>query len=135
MAHVYSLQAYRRQHRISELIAGLLAVAVVAGLPVAILLQRFLTTPFNEVAVVAGPRGWDPPVIRAPAGRPLRLRVVSWDHTHGLALDSFGIRAELSPGAEKVFDLTPRKPGAFPFYSHIPCSHSSMQGWLIVEEP
>lgn len=135
MAQLYSLQAWRRQHCVGEVIALGLVVAVVGGLPAAILLPRFLSAPVDEVTIVAGPRGWDPPIIKTTVGRPLRLRAVSWDHTHGLALDAFGIRIELPAGDVQVFELTPHERGVFPFRSHIPCNHDQMQGWLLVGEP
>lgn len=135
MAQVYSLHDWKRQRRASEVVALALVAMVVGGLPAAILLARFLSAPVDEVTIVAGPRGWDPPIIAATVGRPLRLRVVSWDHTHGLAVDAFGIRAELPAGALQVFELTPRERGVFPFHSHIPCNHGRMQGWLLVGEP
>lgn len=109
-----------------------LVAVIVVGLPAAILMARFRPARADVVTLVAGPGGWDPPILSVIAGRPFQLQATSWDHIHGLTLASFGISAELAPGVVRRFELTPQEPGAFPFFSHIPCGHDRMQGWLVV---
>ena len=89
-------------------------------------------------AEVPTKQGWQPAVIRAKAGQPVRLRLTSKDVTHGFLLPDFGIDAgPVSPGEFVTVEFVPDKSGTFKFYCNILCSprHGSMTGRLVVEDP
>jgi cytochrome c oxidase subunit 2 len=76
-----------------------------------------------------------PSTIRARAGVPVQLRVLSTDVVHGMAIPGLNINERLDPGKEVVINFTPAKAGSYPFFCSVYCGpgHANMKGELIVE--
>jgi heme/copper-type cytochrome/quinol oxidase subunit 2 len=98
--------------------------------------HRSNDTTISLVAEVPTKDGWQPNVIRAKVGEPIRLRLTSVDVTHGFLLPEFGIDSgPISPGEFTTIEFVPDRSGTFKFYCNILCSlrHGGMTGQLVVE--
>lgn len=76
---------------------------------------------------------FEPEVIVARAGRPLRLtftRQDSWPCGDGVVFPDFGIAVKLSPHSAVDIELPLEQPGEYMFT----CSRGELSGWLIVED-
>jgi len=76
--------------------------------------------------------GYDPDVIIAKAGRPLRLRFTREEEvscTEMVIFSAFNKSAKLPPYEEVIVDLLPEKPGEYEFS----CQMGMIRGKLIIE--
>lgn len=89
--------------------------------------------------------GFEPNVIRAKAGEPVRINLINPDnshHTDGGGIHNFMLSAGLAnvnvtvqPESQKVFTFTPTQPGEYHWYCDSCCGgreNPSMHGTLIV---
>lgn len=89
--------------------------------------------------------GFEPDVIRAKAGQPVKINIINPDssmHTDGGGFHNFILRAGLAnvnvtvpPESQKVFTFTPTQAGEYHWYCDICCGgreNPSMHGTLIV---
>ena len=85
--------------------------------------------------------GFTPPDLSAPAGRPVRVRIVNPDNSHhtdgggvhGFTVQSLGIDARIRPETTAVVTIPAAAPGDYPFYCDTCCGgkeNPSMQGVL-----
>jgi plastocyanin domain-containing protein len=87
--------------------------------------------PPGSVLVNVSMVGFDPKVIPAKAGQPLKLaffRPNAANCAREVVFPSLGIRKELPPGETVVVDITPPKSGTFGFE----CGMKMLKGQLIV---
>ena len=87
--------------------------------------------PTGSVLVNVNMAGFDPAVIEAKAGQPLKLaffRPNAANCGHEVVFPSLGIRKELPPGQTVVVDITPTKSGPLDFE----CGMKMLKGQLIV---
>ena len=88
------------------------------------------------IAIVA--RKWEfvPQEVPLRRGEAVILELTSPDTAMGFALDSGGIRADLTPGKVVRLRLQPDKPGPIGFYCDVFCGsgHEGMDGVLVVSE-
>jgi len=76
--------------------------------------------------------GYDPDVIVAKAGKPLRLRFTREEEascTEMVVFGAFNKSAKLPPYEEVIVDLLPEKPGEYEFS----CQMGMIRGKLIIE--
>jgi len=86
-------------------------------------------------ARIADDGGWNPDVIRAEAGKPLHLRLISDDVMHGFAVGQMDIdTVDVEPGKVTDITLTFDKPGIYTFYCTRWCglNHWRMRGTIEV---
>ena len=85
--------------------------------------------------------GFTPPGLTAPAGRPLRLRIVNPDSSHhsdgggvhGFTVVALGVDARVQPETTSVVTIPAAEPGDYAFYCDTCCGgkeNPSMQGVL-----
>ncbi len=87
--------------------------------------------PPGSVLVTVSMIGFDPAVIAAKAGQPLKLaffRPNAANCAREVVFPDLGIRKELPPGETVVVDITPPKSGTFGFE----CGMKMLKGQLIV---
>lgn len=122
-----------------EGIAALMVLAVLVGLPLAVLryekafASRFTATVWARTAERGG---FQPSEIRVRQGERVRLRIIGDDVVHGLMIPELGIAVkEIKPGEETILEFVPEKSGEFMFFCSVLCSplHGRMNGRLIVE--
>ncbi len=122
-----------------EGIAGLIVLAVLIGLPLAVLrYEKAFAGQFTATvwARTAERGGFQPSEIRVREGEPVRLRIIGDDVVHGLMIPDLGITVKaIKPGEETILEFVPEKSGEFPFFCSVLCSpmHGRMNGKLIVE--
>jgi len=91
-----------------------------------------MTTGIPEVNItVRG--GYDPGIIRVPAGRPVRLvfeREDTSSCSEEIVIADFGIRRFLPTGTKVPIEVTPAKPGRYEFT----CGMGMLHGALIAED-
>lgn len=88
------------------------------------------TIPEVNITVLGG---YDPGVIRVPAGRPVRLvfeRKDTSSCSEEIVLPDFGIRRFLPTGQKVSIDVTPPRPGRY----ELSCGMGMLHGALIAEE-
>ncbi len=122
-----------------ELIALLLVVLVVVGVPAGVIAYDNISRPTDVIELV-GRRpldgNWSQREIHVRVGARVRLRLTSEDVTHGFLVPDFNVNAGLiSPGKFKTVEFVADRPGTFKFYCNNLCSHEhgAMIGYLIVE--
>ena len=132
-------QSRQRGRNWGEWLALLLLAGVVLGVPLFLWAEQSaqaVSSPL-EVRVVARrfeDGGWSPNVIRVRAGQKVRLRLASEDVTHGFLVPSLGVSSgPIIGGQETVVELTVMRPGVYPFYCNVLCSHrhGAMVGRII----
>lgn len=138
----------RPQRRSSNLRARIaifvvLALAVVGGAAYALWPTELATTDSNPVDVTLriDMGGFTPPNLTAPAGRPLRLRIVNPDNSHhsdgggvhGFTIVALDIDERVQPETTKVVTIPAASVGEYAFYCDTCCGgkeNPSMQGVL-----
>jgi heme/copper-type cytochrome/quinol oxidase subunit 2 len=92
--------------------------------------------PDQTVAVVISRDGIEPREIAVRKGETVRLVVKSADGEHCFALDDLRIEKRVLPGKTTTVDVTPDKPGTFPFYCCLETGAAAdkQRGRLIVTE-
>lgn len=117
-------------------------LAILAGVPAGALwarTERSATRQGDDLLVVVRAverGGFQPSRIMVRQGRPVRLRILAEDVTHGFQLLHFGVDAgAIKTGTIKTVEFTPDRPGEFPFYCSVRCSplHMALMGTLVVE--
>lgn len=122
-----------------EIVALILVLLVVAGVPAAMLLYDQRQRPADEITLIGRTplRGnWSQREIRVKQGAVVRLRLTSEDVTHGFLIPDLGVNgAPISPGVFKTVEFTAERAGVFNFYCNNLCSHEhgGMTGKIIVE--
>ncbi|MFH1787979.1 MAG: cupredoxin domain-containing protein [Candidatus Altiarchaeota archaeon] len=88
-----------------------------------------------EFDVVARRYEFEPATIKVKQGDLVRLRVMSADVEHGIAIDDYGISVTVPKGEVKTVEFTADKKGEFAFRCPVYCGsgHARMTGTLIVE--
>lgn len=120
----------------------LLAVGLLIGLALPFA-GRWLQSSFSPRTIELHARmpedgGWKPDVLRATAGLPLRLRLISDDVVHGFAVGQMHLPPiDLLPGEVKEISLTFDHPGTYTFYCTRWCgpNHWRMRGVIEVSGP
>jgi cytochrome c oxidase subunit II len=120
-----------------------LAFAVAGGAAYALWPKELATTDPDPVDVTLriDMGGFTPPDLVAPAGRPLRLRIVNPDNSHhsdgggvhGFTILALGVDERVQPETTKVVTIPAASAGEYPFYCDTCCGgreNPSMQGVL-----
>jgi cytochrome c oxidase subunit 2 len=104
------------------LVGGQMSAAEPAGSP-------------RVIRVVAKKFDFTPAEIHVRQGEHVVLELVAADRKHGFKLPELGIRADVLPGTSSRVEVTPQKPGRYPFACDIFCGegHEDMNGTLIVD--
>jgi len=129
-----------------ELAAVLGLVLIIVGLPAATLGYRFGLFPgwssvrtIDVVAAAPEQGGFQPDVLRIPAGETVRLRFSATDVTHGIAIGPGpGIDVgQVDPGQVKEVEATFAVPGRYTLYCNTWCSpnHWRMRATVEVYDP
>jgi cytochrome c oxidase subunit II len=90
----------------------------------------------TEIVVLATDWDFSPSEINLKYGETTRIRVISKEGSHGLAVKELGIDTGLlQEGEEKVITVTPTLKGKFPLRCNVYCGegHKEMVGKVIVE--
>ncbi len=121
----------------SELLAAVVVLAVVVGMPAAILgYQQSLFQPTGPTEVLVTLSQWkfDPGTITAKKGTVLVLRLVSVDVEHGFAIPALGVDVVVKPGSYLTLRIELDRVGVFTIECFVICGrgHWEMQGALIV---
>jgi heme/copper-type cytochrome/quinol oxidase subunit 2 len=102
-----------------------------ALLPLIALVVGGATTAADRFDLLVSKGGFRPARLAVRRGEPVRLNVTSADGEHCFALDAFRVEKRVVPGRTTVVDLTPDRPGTFPFYD---CLAPERTGELVVSE-
>jgi len=136
----------RRPHRRRAAFVSI-AVAVIAlaaWLSARPLLRGLGVAPPDVVLVRASMAGFQPPLIYAKAGEPIRLRLESLDTRfhrdgggrHQFAIDELGLNVIAPPMGTSATTFVVDVPGTYRFYCSICCggkANPAMWGTLVVE--
>jgi len=117
----------------SELLSRLIVTVAIIG-AVGTPLYFWSSTPLIH-ARMAENGGWNPDVIQAEAGKPLRLKFTSDDVVHGFAVGQMDMQSvDVLPGKVTDITLTFDKPGFYTFYCTRWCglNHWRMRGTIEV---
>ena len=126
-----------------EIVAVVLALMILLGLPAAVYAYEFMYLPVqraDEITVIMrtpANGNMDPMVIRVKKGDLVRLRLTSEDVAHGFRINEFDVKIfPIEPGKFKTIEFVAEEAGTFDFFCNIVCSprHGEMRGQLIVEE-
>lgn len=122
---------------------AILALAVAGGATYALWPKELATADPAPVDVVLriDMGGFTPPDLTAPAGRPLRVRIVNPDNSHhtdgggvhGFTIVSLGVDVKVQPETTRVVTIPPAAAGEYAFYCDTCCGgkeNPSMQGTL-----
>jgi len=88
------------------------------------------------IEIVARRYAFEPAMIEAVVGEPLRLMVVSADGPHGLEIKKFKVKQQIPRGITPVaIEFTPTEAGRFPILCSEYCGdgHGDMKGTLVVQ--
>ncbi len=120
-----------------------LALAVAGGAAYALWPKELATVDPGpvDVSLRVDMGGFTPPDLTAPAGRPLRVRIVNPDsshHTdgggvHGFTIVKLGVDALIQPETTRVVTIPAAAPGDYAFYCDTCCGgkeNPAMQGVL-----
>lgn len=132
--------------RLRIAIFAALAFAVVGGAVYALWPQELATTDRDPVDVTLriDMGGFTPPNFVAPAGRPIRVRIVNPDNSHhsdgggvhGFTIVALGLDERVNPESTKVVTIPAAAPGDYAFYCDTCCGgkeNPSMQGLLKIK--
>lgn len=138
-------RAQRRLKRWTYLLIVATAAAAVAWLVIPWSGESPASVAGAQVVAIKGTMGgFDIPVIRARASRPLTVRLTSVDtrfHTdgggrHQFAIDQLGVNLIAPPLGTREVTFTPPAPGVYEHYCDVCCggrASPTMQGKLIVD--
>jgi len=125
-----------------EILAALVVLLILAGLPVAVLGYRYAQRPgsegvrtFDVVAQVPEAGGWEPERITVRQGERVRLRIHGADVVHGFAIGRMDVApVRVHPGEVVTVEFVADRAGRFTFYCDVWCSpyHYRMRGTLEV---
>jgi cytochrome c oxidase subunit 2 len=115
----------------TAVLAAAVAFPAVAGPP-----QDGAPAP-QVVKMTAKKYEFSPSTVTVERGRPVRLEITALDHTHGIEIKDFNVKARLEKGKTEVVEFTPDRAGEFPFKCSVFCGlgHGKMKGTLVVVEP
>ncbi len=126
-----------------EILALIVVIMIIAGTPALAFWYRGAETAAREaggerliIARTVENGGYQPARIVVKKGQRVKLRLTSWDVTHGFQLLDFGIQEMgITPGSFKEYEFVADRVGTFPFYCISKCSplHQTMQGEVVVE--
>jgi mono/diheme cytochrome c family protein/plastocyanin len=125
----------------AERLARFFIIGILSGLPLAILIARWLSPgaaskqTVEMHARIAESGGWTPSDLAAEVGEPLHFRLTSDDVVHGFAIGQSNWPAvEINPGEVTETTITFEKPGKYVFYCTRWCgpSHWRMRGVIEV---
>lgn len=85
-----------------------------------------------ELSISKG--GFRPARLTVRRGEPVRLAISSADGEHCFALDAFRVEKRVVPGRATIVDLTPDRPGTFPFHDCLASEAEARTGQLLVTE-
>ena len=88
------------------------------------------------IEIVARRYAFEPAIVEAVVGEPLRLMVVSADGPHGLEIKKFKVKQQIPRGTTPVaIEFTPTEAGRFPILCSEYCGdgHGDMKGALVVQ--
>ena len=88
------------------------------------------------IEIVARRYAFEPAIVEAVVGEPLRLMVVSADGPHGLEIKKFKVKQQIPRGTTPVaIEFTPTEAGKFPILCSEYCGdgHGDMKGSLVVQ--
>jgi cytochrome c oxidase subunit II len=88
------------------------------------------------IEITARRYAFEPAIVEAVVGEPLRLMVVSADGPHGLEIKKFKVKQQIPRGTTPVvIEFTPTEPGRFPILCSEYCGdgHADMKGALVVQ--
>lgn len=76
-------------------------------------------------------------MLHVPAGRPVRLTMISQDVIHSFYIPAFRMKQDVVPGRYTQMWFTPTKPGVYNLFCAEYCGtqHSEMGGFVVVMEP
>ena len=124
----------------TEIIAGLLVLLIVIGVPVGSVMAKWAGIGREpgtiDVVLKQFERGGFPREIHVKQGQPVRLRLTSDDVTHGFIIGDLGLDAGvIHAGKFKILEFVPEEKGRFSYVCSIRCSplHSKIRGYLVVE--
>jgi len=121
--------AQRRRWVVGALVLALVALALVAPLPVA-------GSPPQERRVVLSARSFafEPGIVRVNRGDTVVVRLEATDVVHGLYLDGYGLSAVAEPGRPAEITFVADRTGTFRFRCSVSCGnlHPFMIGKLVV---
>lgn len=118
--------------------ARLFVIGILVGIPLAILIGRWITSRDSSIEIharIAEAGGFTPPNLTAKVGEPIRLRLISDDVQHGFAIGQSDAPAlDLSAGQMVETTLTFDRAGKYVFYCTRWCglSHWRMRGTIEV---
>ncbi|MBI4277100.1 MAG: cupredoxin domain-containing protein [Armatimonadetes bacterium] len=116
--------------RLRWIVGGVVALAVVAGAVIlAILPLRQAPSASGAIEITASMAGFEPQLIRAKAGEPVRLTIINPDspyHTdgggwHQFRIEALGVDARVPPRARREVTLSSLAPGRYEFYCDVCC--------------
>lgn len=132
-----------RAKSIAFAVASLIVLATAAFLVITPI--QALRTPQagDERRIIVTMAGFDPPVVRLPARRPITLRLVNPDspyHSdgggwHQLRIERLGVDVRIPPRSERTVELPALPRGTYTFYCNVCCGgkdNPAMQGTVEV---
>jgi len=134
---------HQRVKTLTFVAAGLVVLGVAALLVVAPLRALRAPPTGDERRIVVTMAGFDPAVVRLPAGKPVAVRLVNPDspyHSdgggwHQLRIERLGVDVRIPPRSERTLDLPALPRGTYTFYCDVCCGgkeNPSMRGVLDV---
>ena len=89
----------------------------------------------KEFTMIAKQWKFEPNTITVNQGDLVRLKIISIDVAHGIAIPDYSINEYLSPGQTINIEFTADRKGTFRFACRVSCGvgHSGMMGKLIVK--
>ena len=89
----------------------------------------------KEFTIIASQWKFDPNSITVNKGDTVRLKIISTDVAHGIAIPDYRINEYLSPGQTVNIEFTADRKGTFIFACSVSCGvgHTGMKGKLIVK--
>ena len=129
--------------RLRALVFAVLALAVAGGATYALWPKELATSDPGpaDVTLRVDMGGFTPASLTAPAGRPLRVRIVNPDNSmhsdgggvHGFTVEKLGIDARIQPETTSVVTIPASAAGDYAFYCDVCCGgkeNPAMQGVL-----
>jgi cytochrome c oxidase subunit 2 len=123
-----------------------LALAVAGGAVYALLPKELATADPGPVDMTlrVDMGGFTPPLLTAPAGRPIRVRIVNPDSSHhsdgggihGFTIVALGVDARIKPESTSVITIPAAAPADYAFYCDTCCGgkeNPAMQGILKIK--